>query len=62
MVQMDIIWLFSVFTYIAFVSHIVAIHHPTLHPYRSTCDICYAIKDYLTWWAIQVAIHSTVDV
>ena len=34
-----------------------------LYPYRSDCGIGYTSKrNYLKWWAIQLAIHSTVAV
>ena len=53
----------AVFTvYIAFACHFAALHHPTLHPYRSACGIS-SVSETLTkakWWEILLAIHSTV--
>ena len=43
MVSVDVIWLFSVLTYVAFSCHFVA-PHPTLHLYKSACSIGYASK------------------
>ena len=33
---------------------------PTLPPCRSATGICYASKNYLNWWEIQLAIHPIV--
>ena len=41
---------------VAFAHHFVTI----LPPYGSASDIGYASKNCLTWWAIQLAIHSIV--
>ena len=44
------------------VNVVLACHFMTLRPYRNACGIGYARKNYLKWWVIQLAIHSTVDV
>ena len=38
-------------------------HHPYFHPYESACGIYILnmpVKNQLKWWAIWLAIHSTV--
>ena len=46
---------------VAFAHHFVATRPPpTLPPCRSASGIEYPVKNYLKWWAIQLAIHSTV--
>ena len=47
---------------LAFACHFMAIRlPPTLPPYRSASSIDYPVKNYLKWWAIQIAIHSIAD-
>ena len=59
---MEVIWLFLVHEDIAFARHFVAPHPPTtLPPHRSASGIGYTNKNYLTWWAIQLAIQCTAD-
>ena len=36
-------------------------HFMVPHPYKSARGIGYTSKNNLKWWAIQLAIHSTVD-
>ena len=57
---MEVIWLFFSED-VAFARHFMATClSPTLTPCRSASGIGYTCKNYLKWWAIQLAIHSIV--
>ena len=63
MTPVDAIWLFFSED-VAVARHFVATRPPpTLPPCRNASGIDYpSKKNYLKWWAIQLAIHSTVGV
>ena len=68
MSSVDAIWLFSVLMYPAtswlptFLPAALPPSHPLSHSIEMLVVLATAVRNYLKWWAIQLAIHSTVGV